>query len=256
MKKNPKSYPHAISGLRFIDGVGDGKTTACVVSAAAIIDALCRGVSLDGPTDELDCCCPILRRLAIFANDTDWWDSEGERTEVLSPLIPLLLDSRVSPEQQLRRMYHIANRTIKTLTPHRLERLGRILKPNAPSLFKKINESIQLLKDLPDVVDAVTNREARGVLAKIQDAHNAYADDADDAAYESVYDAEAFAYAAAAYDTAEAEIAEADSAYEDADDAASEAAYAYAAAATANDDQKTRYRSMFIQLFREVAEIK
>jgi hypothetical protein len=70
---------------------------ACLVAQAAIVDALANGEKITELTDSLECACPVLRVLAIALNDVKWWDSDKERTEALRPLIPMLLDSRVSP---------------------------------------------------------------------------------------------------------------------------------------------------------------
>ena len=103
-------YP-VIAPLIMCSGVGDGKTTACVMAQAATIDALRKGLTLDKPTDEMECACPVLRRMAIRANDANWWASDAERTEHLRPLIPLLLDSRVSDATEHIR-YRICNRHV------------------------------------------------------------------------------------------------------------------------------------------------
>jgi hypothetical protein len=71
---------------------------ACLVAQAAIVEALANGDEIKELTDSLECACPVLRVLAIALNDVKWWDSNKERTEALRPLIPMLLDSRVSPE--------------------------------------------------------------------------------------------------------------------------------------------------------------
>jgi hypothetical protein len=76
---------------------------ACLVAQAAIVDALANGGKITELTDSLDCACPVLRVLAIALNDVKWWDSDKERTEALRPLIPMLLDSRVSPDAVAKR---------------------------------------------------------------------------------------------------------------------------------------------------------
>jgi hypothetical protein len=84
-----------VENLAMCAGVGDFETTACVVAQAAILDALSKGQSLNGPTDKLECACPVLRSLAIAANDVPKWASDEERTTALRGIIPALLDSRV-----------------------------------------------------------------------------------------------------------------------------------------------------------------
>jgi len=85
-----------IENLVMTNGVGDASITACVVAQAAIIEQLQQGKAIKA-TDYLDCACPLLRTFAIALNDISWWDSDAERTAVLRPLIPALLDSRVGP---------------------------------------------------------------------------------------------------------------------------------------------------------------
>lgn len=113
-------YP-VIAPLIMGKGVGDGKTTSCVMAQAATIDALRRGKTLTEPTDRMDCACPLLRNMAINANDSTWWASDKERTEELRPLIPLLLDSRVPVKVMKKRAARLSNAVIHELTPMRLE---------------------------------------------------------------------------------------------------------------------------------------
>ncbi len=51
-------YP-VIAPLVMCHGLGDGKTTSCVVAQAATIDALRKGKTLDAPTDEMECASGI-----------------------------------------------------------------------------------------------------------------------------------------------------------------------------------------------------
>jgi hypothetical protein len=85
-----------VKDLLMSKGIGDFKTTACVVAQAAILDALSRNESIKKPTDELECACPVLRTLAITINDSPEWPSDHTRTESLQSLIPALLDSKIS----------------------------------------------------------------------------------------------------------------------------------------------------------------
>jgi len=116
-------YP-VIAPLVMGNGVGDGKTTACVVAQSATIDALRKGNTLDAPTDRMECACPILRALAIRLNDGNWWKDDAERTKVLRPLIPLLLDSVGDEAVTLKRRFLCADRIIRDLTPLRLGLIG------------------------------------------------------------------------------------------------------------------------------------
>ena len=113
-------YP-VIAPLIMSSGVGDGKRTACVMAQAATIDALRQGKTLDKPTDQMDCACPLMRRIAISINDAGWWKSDEERTQHLRPLIPMLLDSRGDKALTKRRMYLASNHSVRVITPMRLE---------------------------------------------------------------------------------------------------------------------------------------
>lgn len=201
-------YP-VIAPLVMCSGIGDGKTTACVMAQAATIDALRKGLTLDAPTDQMECACPVLRRMAIYANDAKWWQSDAERTEHLRPLIPLLLDSRVSEATGWKRIWLIVDRVVRDLTPMRLEFIGR----------KEDQENIKALRSLAPITDRVGAVAARDLCAKFKS--DAYASTS-----ASTY---AYAYAYA-------------STYADADADA--------------DEQKPKYRTAYLQLFRDVASIK
>ena len=219
-----------IAPLIMCSGVGDGITTACVMAQAATIDALRKGKTLDKPTDEMECACPVLRRMAIRANDANWWKSNEERTELLRPLIPLLLDSRASKEVTDKRIFFVADKCVRDLTPMRLE---FIAKHSKSEKVKAANaEGAAKLRALTPIVDRATALEASKFCETLR--ASAYAD-AD--AYASAYaDADASAYAdasASAYASASAD-----------------------ASADAIKAQRVVYRTAFLKLFREVAAIK
>lgn len=153
-------YP-VIAPLIMCSGVGDGKTTACVMAQAATIDALRKGKTLDAPTDEMECACPVLRRLAIKLNDGPWWKGNLDRTDYLRPLIPLLLDSRGSRDLTLRRAFKIVDITVRQITPIGLE--------------KRFPEHAKNLRELPEIKDKVSAGHVRKV------ARSAAADAAADA---------------------------------------------------------------------------
>jgi hypothetical protein len=253
-----------IAPLIMGEGVGDGKTTACLVAQAATIDALRKGQTLDKPTDELHCACPILRRLAIRANDINWWEDNAERTKHLRPLIPLLLDSRGSPALTKRRVAHVTNAVIHELTPMRLEWIAANAKTEAiAKLCRNGIESISKIEPVVDKASAIKARDALMGLKSYIDA-SAYAR-ASTSAY-AYADIEASAYAHASTSAyASADAYEHASAYADVDaDAyehasASTHASAYADAdvdADASAAQKLKYRNAYLKLFREVAAMK
>jgi hypothetical protein len=93
-----------LAGYTMCRGIGNLENKqACVLAQAAILDALNKGHRIAELTDELDCACPILRILLIALNDINWWENDQERSDILSPLISLILDSRVSLGAQVKR---------------------------------------------------------------------------------------------------------------------------------------------------------
>jgi hypothetical protein len=238
--------------LRFISGVGDPEQgTACVMSAAALKVHLQAGGSLSDftATDRLDCVCPVLRRLAIRANDGPWWSSDEERTAALLPWVDKLIGSRVTPEATLRRAYLLSDLVVRTWVPDALESLGRknladrlrAIEPivDRPSAEKArdvtwpVREEARKGRAAAAAADADADAAAAYAAAAYAYA-DAYAADADAAAYAAAYAADAYAYAAAAYAAdAAAAYAAAAAAAADADADADAYAYAYAADADA-----------------------
>lgn len=233
-------YP-VIAPLIMGSGVGDGKTTACVVAQAATIDALRNGKTLDKPTDEMECACPVLRRLAIRLNDTEWWKSNEERTEVLRPIIPLLLDSRGSRDLTQKRAYFVADQAVRVLTPIRLE---YIAKHSKSERVKTENAAgAKALRELAPITDAGTAQTAREVCRKLKASAYAYAD--------------ASAYASAdAYADASASASAYADAYAYASASADASAYASASADAYADAQKLKYRTALLEVFHACAAIK
>ena len=214
-------YP-VIAPLIMSTGIGDGRTTSCVMAQAATIDALRKGLTLDAPTDEMECACPVLRRLAIRLNDTNWWKDDAERTEVLRPLIPMLLDSHGSDELTWRRAYLCFDNAARVLTPMRLEWISANTKNE--KLKARNTDDIAALKALAPIVDKATLLAAREVCQKLR---------ADASAYASAY---------AAYASADAD--------------AYASAYAYAYASAYAYAQKLKYRAALLQLFHDCAALK
>jgi hypothetical protein len=216
-------YP-VVAPMVMCHGVGDGKTTACVMAQAATIDALRKGLTLDKPTDQMECACPLLRSMAIFANDTDWWKNDAERTEYLRPLIPLLLDSRASEAVTRKRIYAATDNVVRTLTPMRLEFIGR----------KEDVKNIATLRNLPLITNKESAKAAGELCSKMRASASAYV-----SAYADVYayadvsasaDASAYAYGSAS-------------------------ASAYADVSASADAQNLKYRTAYLDLFRKVAAI-
>ena len=77
--------------IQLVSGVGNGKTTACVVSYAALL----AGQAFN---DAPPCVCPVIRNLSIRLNDSTWWASDEERTRKLTPLAARIIGSASTPE--------------------------------------------------------------------------------------------------------------------------------------------------------------
>lgn len=168
-----KSHYKVIAPLLMGEGVGDGLTTACIMAQAVTIDHLRKGLTLDKPTDEMECACQVLRRIAINLNDGDWWESNEERTEYLGPLIPFLLDSKQSKETTLKRIYYMANQSVKVLTPMRLR--WRAAHCKDEKIKKMIEDGASSIEALTDLSDRDSCIAARNVCQKLRSAAAAYA---------------------------------------------------------------------------------
>ena len=99
-------------------GVGDYEEgNACVMACAVALWRFRHGEELGTATDELDCVCPVLRRIAIRLNDGIWWPGgEAERTAALLPLVARLLGTN-DPEKTQLRMYRAADWSVRTMLP-------------------------------------------------------------------------------------------------------------------------------------------
>ncbi len=220
-----KTYYNVIAPLLMKSGVGEGKTSACVMAQAATIDALRNGKTLDTPTDNMECACPVLRRLAIRLNDTNWWKNDEERTEVLRPIIPLLLDSKGDKSITDARVFFVADKAVRDLTPMRLEFIAeRTKNEKVKADCLEGAKKLRSLVRIKDKASALKAREACETLRK-----SAYAD----ASASAYADASASAYAYASAD-----------------------AYAYASADAYADAKKLKYRAALLQCFYDCASIK
>jgi hypothetical protein len=232
-----------VAPLIMTKGVGDGKTTACVMAQAATIDALRRGETLEAATDEMKCACPVLRRLAIRLNDTDWWEDDMERTNTLRPLIPLLLDSRGDGALTDRRVFFAADQAVRVLTPMRLEWIAKHSK--SERVREDSTAGARLLRDLTPITDASTARTARDACERLKASASASAYASADASASASAYASAYAYASASADAYAPAYADAD-AY----------AYADAYASASVPAQRLLYREACLKLFRDCAAIQ
>ncbi len=229
-----KDHYKVIAPLIMCAGVGDGITTSCVMAQAATIDALRKGLTLDRPTDKMECACPVLRRMAIRLNDGNWWASDIERTEMLRPLIPMLLDSRGKRELTQRRIYSVTDHAVRVITPMRLAWIARSRSKQADKIagwIKVISEA----EPITSKESALATRDkCRGIRADAFEGGVAAVADAADAA-----DAAAFADDDAG-----------------ADDAAADASAAFASAASAAAAQRFKYRDYLLECFRNCDALK
>ena len=258
-------YP-VIAPLLMGAGVGDGKTTMCVMAQAACIDALRKGKTLETPTDNMACACPVLRRTAIRLNDTNWWKDNAERTEILRPIIPLLFDSRGDQALTARRMFFVADHAVRVITPMRVEWIVE----NRPKQQDRLQPWLDAIRKIQPITDKASALVARDLCREMRDAAVAYADAA---AAAVAADAAAAVYAAAAADAADAAAvyaaaaaaavvaADAAAAVYAAAAAAAAVYAAYAAYAADADEnkifqQKLKYRTSLLECFYACAALK
>lgn len=225
---NNSLLPPQIAKLRLVAGKGNYSAgTACTMSATVALDRLRKGEPLGEATDELECVCPVIRRLVIGRND-GWWPSGEARTEWGLKLIPKLLDTRVGPERTVRRVFRVADVTVRKIAPITLRAHG----------YQVMADQLERLAPIVDRQTAMAARSAVYTAANAATASAVYAADSTDYV---VYAADAADYAcattSAAADAAAYAASAASAAYY-ADAAAASAAYAayctayYAKAAT------------------------
>jgi hypothetical protein len=207
--------------IRLISGVGDGKYTACLMSARSLLDG--RPFSDAHPS-------AVLRAFGVAINDASWWDNDAERTRVL---LPVALDVRLcasrvdaSPAAERLRAFHLADVAVRRWAPIALDVAG-------------MWDEARRLRELEPVVDERTARAA---------------DTAADAAVPRGRAAASAAHAAAsAANTAAGSAADAAAYAGDAGICAANAAYAAYAAAHAAD---AAVRGEAIALLLEIAELR
>lgn len=89
-------------------------------------------------TDHPPCASPVATTFAITLNDAM---PDDLRTAMLSPLVPVLAASAASPEVELKRMFFLADRAVRTFAPLALDAAGFPL-------------AAATLRELPPVTDA------------------------------------------------------------------------------------------------------
>ena len=125
-------------------------------------------------SDRPKCACPVLTAMVVSLNDR--LKSDEEREILLKPLLPKLLNTRVSREVERRRAYVATNWAIRENLPRYLE------------LVEKLKPLAQRLREMPEIVDTYSARAARIVVVE--------------AARDAAYVKRAAAYATAAADAA------------------------------------------------------
>lgn len=174
--------------FKLVSGVGnydDGK--ACVMSAAVACYRLSRGKPMGEATDQMECCCRVIRSFLIRLNDSSLWRNDDHRTEVLMPFVSRLAGTK-NPDLTQQRLYILADWAIRTIAADAMD-------------IAKLPEQAAKLRSLSEVCDIPTANSAktasRGARA-----------DADAAAVCCVYAAAAaagYAAAAAGYATSAAD---------------------------------------------------
>jgi hypothetical protein len=217
-----------IRRIRLISGVGDGKHTACLMSARSLLDG--RPFSDAHPS-------AVLRAFGVSINDASWWDDDAERTRVL---LPVALDVRLcasrvdaSPAAERLRAFRLADVAVRRWAPIALDAAGR-------------PDEARRLRELEPVVDERTARAADTAADAAAPRGRATA---------SAAHAAASAANAAAGSAADAAGSAADAAAyaEDAGICAADAAYAAFAAGTSAADAM---RGEAIALLLEIAELR
>jgi hypothetical protein len=225
-----------LEGIKFVSNVGDGRTTACLMSARALLDG--RPFSDSHPS-------AVLRKIGIRINDGAWWDSDEERTRVL---LPLALDARLcadncnaSRETEAKRASLCAVWALSWAAPFALDQAALVLESCWPDHAHALRDHATKLRAEPTRANA---------LAAAYAAYAAYAAACAPEAY-AAYVAYAAAYAADAAGRA-ADVAYA-AAY--AADAAYDAAGRAADAKCSHMAAKKQVRDSLIDLFKSLLDV-
>ena len=119
---------------KFADG-------SCALEWVDYLDRSRRGVPV-APTDHLTdapaCVCPVLRNFVVSWNDS--LRSDEERTRILGPVLPRLLDTRSTRDVERRRSAMALDWLIRTFTPAWLD-------------LAKLASEAKALRGLPEIVD-------------------------------------------------------------------------------------------------------
>lgn len=125
----------------------------CVMEAVAFVAGLPH-------SDRPACACPALSAFARTLNDR-WWPSDEARTEVMRPLIPMLVGSKASHETCLRRGYFFADRAVRELVPATVESLATYREKLGRHDLAAMLRGIALkLRAVPEIVDRCSRHRA------------------------------------------------------------------------------------------------
>jgi hypothetical protein len=241
------------SNIKLIAGIGSREDDElCVMSLVALIAG-------EKHTDRPVCACPVLTPAAIVLNDTDWWLSDAERTNVLTPLAAELVGTRSTSDVALLRAELFVKKAFRMWIPQAFENAARLhpVEQHAAALRKhaEILRTVDV-NTYADYADYAAATSAASAASAAYAAHAAASHAADghaaDDATRAAYDAGRAAYAAA-YDSAH---------YDDAHYNAGRGAYdtgvatRAAGVAAANAEDKLAIRDSLLSTIREAINIK
>ena len=188
--------PPDLSNLKLLNGSHENRDRGvCLMEAVA-------WVAGEPHSDRPACTCPALGVFARRLNDAYWPGGDPQRTEILRPLIPLLVGTVSTHEVYRRRGHFFADRAVRELTPmaldswaDRRERWGR---HEAAALLREVALK---LRAVPEIVDEASARAAYGIARGLREGLRAKASELWKQYYAAAAaDADAAAAAAAAAD--------------------------------------------------------
>ena len=139
MNKYTERATKLLETFTLINGIGDGKQTACVMSLAAL-------VAEREFNDSPPCVCPILRSALIKLND-NMPDNETRKRH-LGPLVADILGSKSTPEVELKRAQVATDWAIRQFAPYALETAATALqKAGLKEHADSLREHAKTLRD-------------------------------------------------------------------------------------------------------------
>jgi hypothetical protein len=105
-----------------VSGVGNySEHKACVMSAAVACYRMSRGEPIGKATDDMECCCSVLRAFLIRLNDSNLWRGDSHRTEVLMPFVSRLAGTK-NTELMMKRVFVLVDWSVRTIAADAMER--------------------------------------------------------------------------------------------------------------------------------------